>query len=533
MWRRSYYIIFRQSRYYETAMRMSIFLQCLAVGFLAYLNTPFMRADTTKVDLLRGDVQVEWQKQESLPYASMGNHQGYVRDTNLYILTSHSNHFGVHIRKYDLQLNRLASYVRLSPDTTGYIPSACRASFLSDGTIRLYGTWCWLYTVPPLKLSRYSWDFSPYRLDLRPDLTLIGEKIFDEGCRPSMMIPSFGLSDASGSVVTLTTSEDSLRLDSYASDLSWGERLVDQPRTPVLRYVGTSNEPVILDNGDVAFHVLELRKQDSATSGVSCVYYYNPTKRKVRRVLIDTVAAGKVSFRKDGSFYYLTDHRTDSTKTVRLRYYDTEGQLVWSVLPAPQYSMPAYYLTVSRSGGVYVHGIMMSKRDAGQSNDSLKDAIIIKVKADGHVAWYHVTGRESRYECFVNVTEGRGTDVYALGTSFDSLGKNVLFVTKYREPADTSGSTSVSAFPLPTDVTLTPSPVRDVAVVRFLSPATGTSDLCLTGLTGTRIKSFPPVMNDGREQETTLSLHDVPAGYYLLEVRTSDSVRHVPVIVAR
>ncbi|MFM8568623.1 MAG: hypothetical protein ACKOB6_03335 [Candidatus Kapaibacterium sp.] len=40
-------------------------------------------------------------------------------------------------------------------------------------------------------------------------------------------------------------------------------------------------------------------------------------------------------------------------------------------------------------------------------------------------------------------------------------------------------------------------------------------------------------MNDGREQETTLSLHDVPAGYYLLEVRTSDSVRHVPVIVAR
>ncbi len=55
-------------------MRMSIFLQCLAVGFLAYLNTPFMRADTTKVDLLRGDVQVEWQKQESLPYASMGNH---------------------------------------------------------------------------------------------------------------------------------------------------------------------------------------------------------------------------------------------------------------------------------------------------------------------------------------------------------------------------------------------------------------------------------------------------------------------------
>jgi hypothetical protein len=60
-----------------------------------------------------------------------------------------------------------------------------------------------------------------------------------------------------------------------------------------------------------------------------------------------------------------------------------------------------------------------------------------------------------------------------------------------------------------------------------------TSYLCLTGLTGTRIKSFPPVMNDGREQETTLSLHDVPAGYYLLEVRTSDSVRHVPVIVAR
>ncbi|MFM7774025.1 MAG: hypothetical protein ACKOAG_05890 [Candidatus Kapaibacterium sp.] len=40
-------------------------------------------------------------------------------------------------------------------------------------------------------------------------------------------------------------------------------------------------------------------------------------------------------------------------------------------------------------------------------------------------------------------------------------------------------------------------------------------------------------MNDGREQETTLSLHDVPTGYYLLEVRTSDSVRHVPVIVAR
>ncbi len=426
------------------------------------------------INKLQGKVEVAWQKSETLADRYDMRFEMINDGARVLLLTHYYGLFGMIVDALDSNGVSTAKLRQMPKDTQGYIYNFRNVRRQDDSTLRFYGNQCWFYSVPPLHLSKLSWDYSLAYFETDNEFHFKKINVLaSDSIRLLTGLPVYCNECDSVEVVWLY--KDSVEFSQYDKNLT---RIKSSMR------MRNDTEEVYSADG---LYRLNSNKYSSgiylkSDSGnyTNYAYLFDTDGGSIKRIRLSNPTRNHALAFRPNRFVSRTLSRTDSTPNVfRVVQSDLEGNVLSDQVVLPQYSIEGEMIN-SVDGGLYVVG-RAALAHADLTVDSSWSSIVCKLDSQLKVQWYHFQVSQGHTRFVSNVLERPDGSIWTVGYETPPQGQTTRWLTKYTIPKDTASS---SVLENESSEILYPNPASDKVSLKNLALETGPVEVTLFDLSG-------------------------------------------------